>query len=396
MRGFDSKNGPYIVVGGRLVPRGGVEMMTPHGYLPPPSSLQEASAGTAESQYDLLVKASSWRPEATECPARGRPRSAALWRSPSPKILETSMYEDDSTGKNDLLSGSFGMTAASLGTTAASAGEMHRSDSAGSQVEKARSPSPMEDCEDVGLDDSAAKVIARLRPIRGGVAAMNTVQPSFDVEEPQAEPAPRNQRPQSGSMAGRALRTCEKRDREVERARRQMCEATAGSCGPVPTFVMDQIAEQKAPRNAGGRHTKADVRSGPGPKPLRRGASAGALRGSFTEASVTPASASSGILSGVMAGKAPATMVRPGTAPRGRQVGTSSATGSLTEKMSGLRPGTAPGSRGPSAGAQMRPSSSPMVRTAADGGAPSKPLVRITSMPAVKASGSANSDQQRG
>lgn len=375
--------------------------MTPHGYLP--SSLQERSPSANESPYppqspydDLLIKASTWRPEATECPAQGRPQSAALWRSPSPKILETSLYEDDSSGRNDLLSGSLGFGMGMTGTTVASAGEMHRSDTGlSSLAEKARSPSPMEDSDDVGLDDSAAKVIARLRPARGSVSAMNTVQQTFDVEEPQAEPAPRNQRPQSG-MAGRALRTCEKRDREVERARRQMCEASAGSCGPVPTFVMDQLAEQKAPRNAGGRHTKADVRAGPGPQPLKRGASAGRLRGSFTEAALAPATAATGILSGVMAGKAPATGVRPGTAPRGRQVGASASTGTLTEKMSALRPGTAPGSRGASAGAKMRPSSSPMVRTAADGGSPSKPLVRITSMPAVKASGSANSDQQRG
>merc|ERR1711871_1360438 len=212
------------------------------------------------------------------------------------------------------------------GTTTASTGEVHRSGTGFSLNTEKASPKEDDQCSsfassDDGLDDSGAKVMAKLRPARGVTTTVNVVW--NDVEEPQAEPAPRNQRPQSG-VAGRALRCCERRDREVERVRRLMCDGSAGSSGPIPTWVMDQLEEQRAPRAAGGRHTKADAKTGTGPQPLKRVASAGRLRGAFTEASLTPGNAASGILSGVLADKAP--VARPSTAT-GLRSSTSTATG---------------------------------------------------------------------
>jgi len=358
-------------------------MMPQHGYLAP--SLQEglvssANSHTMESPGDLSVKASSWRPGATECPAQQR---AYIQRSPASFAEEP--HEAENSVRNDLLLSSFGLTTTTVtGTTVTSAGETHCSETA-----HCKDDASFGSCDDEGLDDSASKVMARLRPARGAPAAINVVQPTFDMEEPQAEPAPGiYPRPQSG-LAGRALRTCERSDREVERARRQMCDASAGTCGPMPSWVMDQLEEQKAPRNAGCRR--------PNPK---RVASAGRLRGAFTEAAVAPATAVASVLSGMLAEKAQG--LRPGTASCSRQLAPASRSAStgllsstLAQKASGMRPGTAPGSRGARSAANLRPSSSPMVRTAADAGAASKPLVRIMSMPVVRALGAAIADAQR-
>lgn len=397
VQGFDNPNGPYIVVGGRYVPRGSVEMMPQHGYLAP--SLQEglvlsANSQTMESPRNLSVKASTWRPGATECPAQQRGHIHH-----SPPSFAGEPRDDENSFRNDLLLSSWGLGTSGTtvtGTTVVSVGGTHCSE-AGLSAENELPPShatadckaitSFGSCDDEGLDDAATKVIARLRPARGAPAAVNVVQPTFDVEEPQAEPAPGiHPRPQSG-LAGRALRSCDRRDREVERARRQMCDASAGTCGPMPSWVMDQLEEQKAPRNAGCRHTNP-----------KRVASAGRLRGAFTEASVTPANAVAGVLSGMLAEKG--TGLRPATASGSRQLVPASRCASagllsstLAQKTSGVRPGTAPGSRG--ARSAARPSSSPMVRTVADAGAASKPLVRIMSMPVVKALGAALADAQR-
>merc|ERR1719215_1010982 len=152
---------------------------------------------------------------------------------------------------------------------------------------------------------------------------------------------------------------------------------------------MDQLDEQRAHRNAGCR-----------PSNLKRVASAGRLRGALTEAAVGPGTAVDSVLSGVMAEKAPG--VRPGTAsgtrplaPASRSASTGLLSSALAQKASGMRPVTAPGSRGARSAAKTRPNSSPMVRTAADAGAASKPLVRIMSMPVVQALGAALADAQR-
>jgi len=276
MTGFDSKNGPYIVVGGRLVPRGGVEKLPQHGYIAPSSERGSPSRGQSPScDTDLAVEARSWRPGVLECPGHAPIQSGSLHRSTSPLNREASSQEDDThnfRGSKQMspsrpASGkvtSFSQT----GTTAASTGDLlsfHRSDMGlGSLAENSLgslSHGPEEE-DDFELDDAAARVIARLRPARGNAVTMNVVQPTFDIEEPQEEPAPSFQagaslqRPQSGCMP-RGLKGYDRRDREVERARRQMCDTSAGTSGPMPTWIIDQVAEDRRPRTAGGRHTKA-------------------------------------------------------------------------------------------------------------------------------------------
>lgn len=362
MAGFDSRHGPYITVAGRLMPRGSVERFTQHGYIPPSArgSPSRGNSPTRDAQQeavvDLSVNARSWQPDVFECP-QSRPRSSSRQRDISPTIREDPSHEDDRSSRQPSPSGAMisreqvGKSMSLTGTTLASSGDWHRVDKGLVSVTDKNVPSSVHEPEEdpmTGLDEAGAKVIARLRPTRGGSVTTPVVQPTLDIEEPQAEPAPSCQvvnglpRPWSG-FSGRGLKGYDRRDREVERARRQMCDSSSRNCGPMPTWTVEQAAENQRPRTAGGRHTKA-------PQALKRVASAGKLRSAPAHNGVLSSSASAGA------------------------IGTGLPSGLLAP-----RPGTAPGSRSATTGVRQRPATASCVRSGeAESLLGEGPAVRIT------------------
>jgi len=143
--------------------------------------------------------------------------------------------------------------------------------------------------DEVDANEAAEKLMARLRPSRGKLAlaprGWHQTDLGCDIEEPQAEPAPQSapsQRPQSGIL-GKGSRHPDRREREVERVRRQMCESSAGMIGPTPSWALEELAEQRRPRTAGGRHTAMETRLAEKARvQMVRSASAGRLRGNLS------------------------------------------------------------------------------------------------------------------
>mmetsp|Transcript_73130 Transcript_73130/g.158680 ORF Transcript_73130/g.158680 Transcript_73130/m.158680 type:complete len:220 (+) Transcript_73130:161-820(+) len=109
-----------------------------------------------------------------------------------------------------------------------------------------------------------------------------------DAEEPQAEPAPcatpvamgqRRRRTVSAPFSSLPLESAAARalaDRDVERARQQLCDGAIE--GPMPTWVWEKHQEKRANRPIGGRHTSALIRPDKKKAAEHRAASAGRSR----------------------------------------------------------------------------------------------------------------------
>eukprot|EP00427_Karlodinium_veneficum_P002094 CAMPEP_0169152880 /NCGR_PEP_ID=MMETSP1015-20121227/51770_1 /TAXON_ID=342587 /ORGANISM="Karlodinium micrum, Strain CCMP2283" /LENGTH=1298 /DNA_ID=CAMNT_0009222745 /DNA_START=52 /DNA_END=3946 /DNA_ORIENTATION=+ len=314
---FDAMNGPYIVVAGRLVPRAGVEMLPQHGYVSGASRPH-----SPQRELDLSLNARTWRPDVNEIPHSAhihrscspprsrqtspnptcspRRRSPTRARSPSPgdpgqlRVGGWSSAGVDHKlvhAKHEAVQQS-GM--ARSATTAASTGDLSfvatgSSLDLGKGIQTSTSgafQSPIEEPaaeDEVAANEAAEKLMARLRPSRGKLAlapqGWHQTDLGCDIEEPQAEPAPQSapsQRPQRS-------RHPDRREREVERVRRQMCESSAGMIGPTPSWALEELAEQRRPRTAGGRHTAMESRLAEKARvQMVRSASAGRLRGNLS------------------------------------------------------------------------------------------------------------------